>query len=119
MEATGDYGGAPNLAPDQATIQAGNRANAVALIGYVGVYDANPDEYIVLYRDLTLNQWLQIRTADVIDRVAADGSNDVTSGESIVWVQPDAEISSGGSGPVSGFEEFGTGPPGQYKWPRR
>jgi hypothetical protein len=108
----------PNLAPDQATIQATpGRSSAIALIGYLG--ETSTVGYVRLYQNLSLESWLEIRDADIVDRAAADGGDDVTVGESILWVRRDAEIVYGGSAPWSDFEGLGGGGDSKaYRYPR-
>ena len=96
MEASEQDRGAasPDLTPDVATTQGPiDKSDAVALGGLLGT--GCSDEYVRLYENVALNRWLEIPKAAIINRFATEataGGDDVTAGQSVIWVRRDAVL---------------------------
>jgi len=119
MEASDGGTAPPNLTPDVATTQPSvDTSNAVALVGYLG--DGQSDEYRRLYQTLAMNRWIEMLAEDIVARAPADGGDDPTAGQSVVWVRRDATVFSCESVRASSYES----PPSQDGeipariWPR-
>jgi hypothetical protein len=117
MDASAQQGGiaSPDLAPDVATTEGSiDHSDAVALAGYLG--EGCTHQYRRLYENVALNRWIEMRVADIVDRVPAPPP----PGHTVVWVQRDAVLALCESVRASEYE----GPAGSCRgamrslWPR-
>ena len=123
MEATEQNRGnaSPDLTPDEGARQGliGRSFDAVAMVGYLG--EAPSDQYRRLYQSIALNRWIEILAVDILHRLPAAESGDLTPGQSVIWVRRDAEVTRCESVRASSFEEppwEGPDPPPPLRWPR-